>query len=50
MTEKKFHIPSIIIASVAVVLSLFTFIAESIVAAIVALVISIKKEKHTAQG
>ncbi len=44
MTEKKFHIPSIIIASVAVLLGIFAFIAESIITAIVAIIICIKKK------
>lgn len=45
MTEKKFHIPSIIIASAAVILELFSLIAEGLIVAIVALIISAKKKE-----
>lgn len=47
MTEKKFHIPSIIIAATAVILELFAFIAEGAIAAIIALVIcTLKRKTH----
>jgi len=45
MTEKKFHIPSIIIASVAVILELLSFIFEGALVAIVALVLCVLKRK-----
>ncbi|MBQ5318574.1 MAG: hypothetical protein J6K17_05730 [Oscillospiraceae bacterium] len=47
MTEKKFHIPSIIIASAAVILELFSFILEGAIVAIIALVIcGLKRKTH----
>ena len=47
MTEKKFHIPSIIIASAAVILELFSFILEGALVAIVALVLcTLKRKTH----
>ena len=45
MTEKKFHIPSIIIAAAAVILELFSFIAEGLAVAIIALIICAKKKE-----
>ena len=45
MTEKKFHIPSIIIASAAVILELLSFILEGALVAIVALVLCVLKRK-----
>lgn len=44
MTEKKFHIPSIIIAVVAVLLEFFVFVVEGVIAAIIALIICVKKK------
>ena len=45
MTEKKFHLPSIIIAAVSVVLAVFTFPIESILVSIAAIVVSALKRK-----
>lgn len=45
MTEKKFHIPSIILAVVAVLLEFFVFIAEGAIVAIIALIICAKKRE-----
>lgn len=47
MTEKKFHIPSIIIASAAVLLEIFSFILEGALVAIVALILcTLKRKTH----
>lgn len=47
MNEKKFDVVSIIISAVAMLLSLFCFSVESIAAAVVSLVLSIRrKEKY----
>ena len=47
MKEKKFDVVSIIISAVAMVLSIFCFSVESVAAAVVSLVLSIRrKEKY----
>ena len=47
MTEKKFHIPSIVIAAAAVVLEILAFILEGFIAAVIALIYcAFKKDTH----
>ena len=45
MTEKKFHVPSIIIAVAAVLLEFFVFVVEGLIVAIIALIICAKKKE-----
>ena len=45
MIEKKFHIPSIILAAIAVLLEFFSFVAEGLLVAIAALVYCAKKKE-----
>ena len=51
MTEKKFHIPTIIISAVALIGLIFTgFIAEAYIIAIISIVLCIKNKDRSRTG